>query len=161
MDSNNKGFVYLTKERLHELETELNGLKINGRKEVAEKIAEARSHGDLSENAEYDAAKLAQEQLELRIGKYEEMLSRVKIISASDLPNDKIYILHNVKLKDLKTKEEFCYKLVSPEEADLEQDKISVTSPIGKSLLGRKKNEEVEITVPAGKLRYKIVDIYK
>jgi transcription elongation factor GreA len=161
MDSNNKGFVYLTKDRLHELETELNGLKTKGRKAVAEKIAEARAHGDLSENAEYDAAKNAQEQLELRIAKFEETLSRVKIISADDLPNDKIYILHNVKLKDLKTKEEFCYKLVSPEEADLEQDKISVTSPIGKSLMGRKKNEEVEIIVPAGKLKYKILDIFK
>lgn len=161
MDSNNKGFVYLTKDRLHELETELNILKSKGRKEVAEKIAEARAHGDLSENAEYDAAKNEQEQLELRIARFEETLSRVKIISADDLPNDKIYILHNVKLKDLKTKEEFCYKLVSPEEADLEQDKISVTSPIGKSLMGRKKNEEVEIIVPAGKLKYKILDIFK
>lgn len=147
MDSNNKGFVYLTKDRLHELETELNDLKSRGRKDIADKIAEARAHGDLSENAEYDAAKHQQEQLEMRIGKFEEMLSRVKIISPDDMPNDKIYILHNVKLKDLKTKEEFTYKLVSPEEADLEQDKISVTSPIGKSLLGRKKNEEVEIEI--------------
>lgn len=161
MESNNKGFVYLTKDRLHELETELNALKQRGRKEVAEKIAEARAHGDLSENAEYDAAKHEQEQLEMRIAKFEETLSRVKIISADDMPNDKIYILHNVKLKDLKTKEEFCYKLVSPEEADLDQDKISVTSPIGKSLLGKKKNEEVEIIVPAGKLKYKILDIFK
>lgn len=161
MDSNNKGFVYLTKDRLHELETELNSLKSRGRKDIAEKIAEARAHGDLSENAEYDAAKHQQEQLEMRIGKFEEMLSRVKIISPDDMPNDKIYILHNVKLKDLKTKEEFTYKLVSPEEADLEQDKISVTSPIGKSLLGRKKNEEVEIIVPAGKLKYKVVDFSK
>jgi transcription elongation factor GreA len=159
MDS--KGFVYLTKDRLHEIETELNGLKIGGRKEIAERIAEARSHGDLTENAEYDAAKHAQEQLEFKIGKLEEMLSRVKIIRAEDLPDDKIYILHNVKLKDLHTKEEFCYKLVSAEEADLEQDKISVSSPIGKALLGRKVGEEVDIEVPAGKLKYKIVDIYK
>ncbi|HEY3249506.1 MAG TPA: transcription elongation factor GreA [Ignavibacteria bacterium] len=159
MDS--KGFVYLTKDRLHEIETELNNLKIGGRKEIAERIAEARSHGDLSENAEYDTAKHAQEQLELRIRKFEEMLSRVKIIKAEDLPDDKIYILHNVKLKDLHTKEEFCYKLVSPEEADLEQDKISVSSPIGKALLGRKIGEEVDIEVPAGKLKYKIIDIYK
>ena len=101
MDSNNKGFVYLTKDRLHELETELNDLKLRGRKDIAEKIAEARAHGDLSENAEYDAAKHQQEQLEMRIGKFEEMLSRVKIISADELPNDNIYILHNVKLKEL------------------------------------------------------------
>jgi transcription elongation factor GreA len=157
----NKGFVYLTKDRLHELETELNGLKQKGRKEVAEKIAEARAHGDLSENAEYDAAKSQQEHLEMKIMRYEEMLSRVKIISADDTPNDKIYILHNVKLRDLKTKEVFSYKLVSPEEADLDQDKISVTSPIGKALLGRKKNDELEIIVPAGKLKYKILDIFK
>ncbi len=157
----NKGFVYLTKDRLHEIETDLNEMKQKGRKEVAEKIAEARAHGDLSENAEYDTAKTEQEHLEMRIMKLEEMLSRVKIISAEDMPNDKIYILHNVKLKDLKTKEVFSYKLVSPEEADLEQDKISVSSPIGKALLGRKKNDELEIVVPAGKLKYKILDIYK
>lgn len=160
MDAN-KGFVYLTKDRLHEIETELNDLKINGRKHVAEQIAEARSHGDLTENAEYDAAKNEQEHLELKIRKLEEMLTRVKIIAAHDMPDDKIYILHNVKLRDLKTKEEFIYKLVSPEESDLEQDKISVTSPMGKQLLGKKVNDEVELDVPAGKLRYKILEIFK
>jgi transcription elongation factor GreA len=160
MDSN-KGFVYLTKDRLHEIETELNSLKTNGRKLVAEQIAEARSHGDLSENAEYDAAKTEQEHLEIKIRKFEEMLTRVKIIAAHDMPDDKIYILHNVKLRDLKTKEEFIYKLVSPEESDLEQDKISVTSPMGKQLLGRKVNDDVELDVPAGKLRYKILEIFK
>jgi transcription elongation factor GreA len=156
-----KGFVYLTRERLHELETELNQLKSNGRKEVAEKIAEARGHGDLSENAEYDAAKIEQEYLELKIRKLEETLTRVKIISANDLPDDKIYILHTVKLRDMNTKEEFTYKLVSPEEADLDNDKISVTSPIGKALLGKKVKEEIELNVPAGKIKYKILDIYK
>src|SRR3989442_11253102 len=140
-----KGFVYLTSERLHELETELNELKGSGRKDIAEKIAEARGHGDLSENAEYDAAKIEQEYLEMKIRKLEETLTRVKIISANDLPDDKIYILHTVKLKDLKTQEEFTYKLVSPEEADLDNDKISVTSPIGKALLGKKIKEEIEL----------------
>jgi transcription elongation factor GreA len=156
-----KGFVYLTKDRLHEIETELNGLKTSGRRLVAEQIAEARSHGDLSENAEYDAAKTEQEHLEIKIRRYEEMLTRVKIIAAHDMPDDKIYILHNVKLRDLKTKEEFIYKLVSPEESDLEQDKISVTSPMGKQLLGRKVNDEVELDVPVGKLKYKILEIFK
>jgi transcription elongation factor GreA len=156
-----KGYVYLTKERLHELETELNELKVNGRKVVAEKIAEARAHGDLSENSEYDAAKIEQEHLEMRIHRYEEMLSRVKIIAAHEMPDDKIYILHNVKLRDLKTKEEFTYKLVSPEEADLDLDKISVTSPLGKAILGRKINDEIELNVPAGRMKYKIIDIYK
>lgn len=156
-----QSFVYLTKERLHEIETELNDLKTNGRKLVAEKIAEARSHGDLSENAEYDSAKDEQGHLELKIRKLEEMLSRVKIIAAHDLPDDKIYILHNVKIRDLKTNEEFVYKLVSPEESDLEQDKISVASPMGKLLLGKKVNDTIELDVPAGKLKYKILDIYK
>lgn len=156
-----KGYVYLTRERLHELETELNDLKVNGRKIVAEKIAEARSHGDLTENSEYDAAKNEQEQLEMRIHRYAEMLSRVKIISAHEMPNDKIYILHNVKLLDLKTNEEFIYKLVSPEESDLDKDKISVSSPMGKALLGRKLNDEIELNVPAGQMKYKIIDIFK
>jgi transcription elongation factor GreA len=156
-----RGFVYLTRERLHELENELNELKSNGRKDMAEKIAEARGHGDLAENAEYDAAKLEQEHLEKKILRLEDMLTRVKIIAANELPDDKIYILHNVKLKDLKTKEEFTYKLVSPEEADLDNDKISVSSPVGKALLGKKKDDEVEISVPAGIIKYRILDIYK
>ncbi len=156
-----KGFVYLTRDRLHEIETELNGLKTHNRREVADKIAEARAHGDLSENAEYDAAKEEQQHLELKIMKLEEMLSRVKIISADDMPNDKIYILHNVKLVDLKTKEKFEYKLVSPEEADLDQDKISVSSPLGKLLLGKKVDEEIELNVPAGKLKFKIIEFHK
>lgn len=156
-----RGTVYLTKDRLHEIETELSHLKIDRRKEVAGKIAEARAHGDLSENAEYDAAKEEQQHLEMKIGKLQDMLSRVKIISASDLPDDKIYILHNVKMQDMKTKEKFSYKLVSPEEADIDKDKISVTSPIGKALLGKKKGDVVDIIVPAGRLKYKITDIYK
>ena len=156
-----KGFVYLTRDRLHEIETELNGLKVHNRKEVAGKIAEARAHGDLSENAEYDAAKEAQQHLEFKIMKLEEMLSRVKIISADDMPNDKIYILHNVTLLDLKTKEKFCYKLVSPEEADLDLDKISVSSPLGKLLMGKKIKDEIELNVPAGKLKFKIIDFQK
>ena len=163
MVDNNKsnGIVYLTRERLVELEHELHQLKLKGRAEMAQKIGDARSHGDLSENAEYDAAKEEQQHLELKIMKLEEMLSRVKIISADDMPNDKIYILHNVKLVDLKTKEKFEYKLVSPEEADLDQDKISVSSPLGKLLLGKKVDEEIELNVPAGKLKFKIIEFHK
>jgi transcription elongation factor GreA len=160
MSINGKGeSVYLTRERLVELEQQLRDLKMNGRKAVAQKIAEARGHGDLSENAEYDAAKEEQEHLELRIAKLETTLSRAKIIEAKDLPNDKIYILSRVKLKDLKTKEEFEYLLVSPEEANFDNNKISVTSPIGKALLGRTKGEKLEITVPAGVLHYQVLDI--
>ena len=151
--------VYLTRERLVVLEQELRELKSNGRKIMAQKIADARGHGDLSENAEYDAAKEEQQHLELKISKLESTLSRAKIIEAKDLPNDKIYILSRVKLKDLKTNENFEYLLVSPEESDFEEGKISVTSPIGKALLGKVKGESVEIKVPAGILRYKILDI--
>jgi transcription elongation factor GreA len=151
--------VYLTRERLVAMEQELRQLKTEGRKTIAQKIAEARAHGDLSENAEYDAAKEEQQHLELRIAKLEKSLSRAKIIEARDLPNDKIYILSNVKLKDLKTGEECQYLLVSPEESDFEENKISVTSPIGKGLLGRRKGDSVKIKVPAGMLSYKILDV--
>jgi len=151
--------VYLTRERLVALEQELRELKTNGRKTVAMKIADARGHGDLSENAEYDAAKEEQQHLELKIAKLEQTLSRAKIIEARDLPNDKIYILTRVKLKDLKSNELHEYLLVSPEESNYEENKISVTSPIGKALLGKVKGETVDINVPAGKLRYQILDI--
>lgn len=151
--------VYLTRERLVELENELRDLKTNGRKSVAMKIADARGHGDLSENAEYEAAKEEQQHLELKISKLELTLSRAKIIEAKDLPNDKIYILSRVKLIDLKTNENCEYLLVSPEESDFEENKISVTSPIGKALLGKTKGETVEIKVPVGVLKYKITDV--
>jgi len=151
--------VYLTRERLVEIENELRDLKTNGRKSIAAKIAEARGHGDLSENAEYDAAKEEQQHLELRISKLELTLSRAAIIEAKDLPNDKIYILSRVKLKDLKTGEQFEYLLVSAEESKFEENKISVASPIGKALLGKTKGDRVEITVPVGLLKYEILDI--
>jgi transcription elongation factor GreA len=151
--------VYLTRERLSEIETELRELKTTGRKTIAAKIAEARGHGDLSENAEYDAAKEEQQHHELKIARLELTLSRAKIIQASDLPNDKIYILSRVKLKDLKTGELCEYLLVSPEESDFEANKISVTSPIGKGLLGKKPGDKIEVTVPVGILRYEIIEI--
>ena len=151
--------VYLTRERLVMLEQELRELKTNGRKTMAQKIADARGHGDLAENAEYDAAKEEQQHFELKISKLESTLSRAKIIEAKDLPNDKIYILSRVKLQDQKTQEQFEYLLVSPEESNYEECKISVTSPIGKALLGKTKGEVVEIRVPAGILQYKILDI--
>jgi transcription elongation factor GreA len=151
--------IYLTRERVVELEHELRDLKTNGRKSVAQKIADARGYGDLSENAEYDAAKEEQQHLELKISKLEHTLSRAKIIEAKDLPNDKIYILSRVKLKDLKTDREFEYLLVSPEESNFDDGKVSVTSPIGKALLGKHSGESVEIKVPAGLLHYKILDV--
>jgi len=153
------GTVYLTKERMLELERELREMKTKGRAEIADKIAEARSHGDLSENAEYDAAKEEQGLFELRIRKLESVLVRARIINSKDLPNDAVYILSNVTLQDLKNGEVVTYKLVSQEEADSEENKISVSSPIGKALLKRKLGDEVRIVVPAGVLEYRITDI--
>jgi transcription elongation factor GreA len=151
--------IYLTRERLVELEAELRDLKTNGRKRMAAAISEARGHGDLSENAEYDAAKEEQQHLEAKILRLEVTLSKAKMIDAKDLPNDKVYILSKVKLKDLKSNDSCEYLLVAPEEANYENNKISVTSPIGKALLGKKKGELVDIKVPAGMLKYQIEDI--
>jgi len=159
MGENNNGKIYLTRERLIELEHELRVLKFNGRAEIAQKIAEARGYGDLSENAEYEAAKEAQEHLEIRIGKLEATLARAQLIESTDLPTDKVYILSLVKVQDTKTKELIEYRLVAPEEADFEKNKISVTSPIGKGLLGRAKGDLVQIKVPAGTLEYKVIEI--
>jgi transcription elongation factor GreA len=157
MDATNT--VYLTRQRMLELERELHEMKTKGRTEIADKIAEARSHGDLSENAEYDAAKEEQGLFELRIRNLEQVLSRARIIESRDLPNDAVYILSDVTLEDLKTGELVTYKMVSPEEADFESNKLSVTSPIGKALLKKKLGDEVHVTVPAGTLSYKIIDI--
>ncbi len=160
MSSNNSPeVVYLTKERLREIEKELHDLKLNGRKRIAQDIAEARGHGDLSENAEYDAAKEAQQHLERKIMQLETTLSRARIIESKDLPNDKVYILSTVTLQDMNTEETMEYTLVSNEEADFDEGKISVSSPIGKSLLSRKLDEVVKIKVPAGLLEYKILKI--
>ncbi len=161
MQESNKdnGIVYLTRQRLVALEAELRELKTKGRREIAQKIAEARGHGDLSENSEYDAAKEAQQHLELRIAKLEQTLSRTRIMEGKDLPNDKAYILSTVKVRDVKSNKEFKYMLVSPEESNFEENKISVTSPVGKALLGKRKGEVVKIKVPAGSLEYKVLDI--
>jgi len=159
MEENNNGKVYLTREKLTELEQELRGMKTIGRADMAAKIAEARGYGDLSENAEYDAAKEAQQHLELRIAKLEETLSRTQIIDINNLQTDKVYILSLVKIQDHRTKQIIEYRLVAPEEADFEKNKISFTSPIGKGLLGKKPGETVQIKVPAGTLEYKIIEI--
>lgn len=151
--------VYLTAERARELEEELRYLKIQGRKEIAQKIAEARSHGDLSENAEYDAAKQEQELHELKIANIQKTLAKAQIIKPEELPNDKVYILSKVKIKNVTKNEEMEVMLVSPQEADFEKNKMSVTSPIGKALLGKVVGDVVEITVPAGKLIYEILEI--
>jgi transcription elongation factor GreA len=153
--------VYLTRERLVELENELRELKVNGRTEIARKIAEARSHGDLSENAEYNAAKEEQQHLEIRIARLESTLARTRIIESKELPNDKVYILSKVRVLDLRSNTETVYTLVSPEESDFDNNKISVTSPIGKALMGKKAGEIVTIVVPAGTLECSIQEISK
>ena len=152
-------FVYLTPERLREIESEIKELKTTGRKEMANTIAEARSFGDLSENAEYDAAKDAQGLLELKISKMEDLLSRAQIIDASDMPNGEVHILSKVKVKNLNNSKTFDYLLVSPEEADFQQGKIALTSPVGKALMGSKLGETVEAQVPAGIIKFEILAI--
>ena len=154
-----ENFVYLTRERVVELEKELKEMKINGRKEMAEKIAEARAHGDLSENAEYDAAKEEQGLFELRLSKMADVLSRVRIIDHSQFLEDEVHILSKVTIKNLKTKKQFNYTLVSPEEADFQAGKISVTSPVGKGLMGTKVGDIVKVKVPAGLLELKILKL--
>lgn len=152
-------FIYLSRERLVEIEKELNDLKTNGRREMAQRIAEARSHGDLSENAEYDAAKDEQGLLELKISKLEELLSKARIIDLSNMPKDKVHILSTVKVKNLNNNKVFSYTMVSPEEADLQKGKIAMTSPVGASLMNKKVGEVVNAKVPAGVIKFEILEI--
>ena len=152
-------FVYLTRERIVEIEKELKGMKTNGRKDMAEKIAEARSHGDLSENAEYDAAKEEQGLFELKIAKLEDILSRARVIDSSHFEEGKVHILSKVKIKNLKNNKIFDYLLVSPEEADFQEGKISITSPVGKGLLNKQVGNKVKINAPAGILEFQILEI--
>ncbi|TRZ66149.1 transcription elongation factor GreA [bacterium] len=153
--------VYLSRQRLVELENELRTLKTSERKKIAEKIAEARGHGDLSENAEYDAAKEAQSHLEMKINKLENLLSRAKIIDPHDIPDGEVYMLTNVKVHDVNYNEDITFIIVSPDEADFEQDKISVTSPLGKALLGKKVGDTAIVEMPGSKIEYKILAISK
>jgi transcription elongation factor GreA len=152
-------FVYLTQERLIELEKELKELKTNGRKEIAGKISEARSHGDLSENAEYDAAKEEQGMFELRISKLQNVLSRARVVDTSKFEEGVVNILSHVEVKNLKTNKTFAYQLVSPEEADFQAGKIATTSPVGQGLLGKKVGELVKVKAPAGLLEFKILSV--
>lgn len=151
--------VVLTREGYEKLIKELNFLKTTKRVEVAKQLEEARAHGDLRENAEYDAAKQAKSQLETRIHILEEKLTRVKIVDPSEMQHDKIFLGAFMKVQNLDTQETFPYKLVSQDEADFSQGKISVTSPIGKGLLGKKAGETVEIKVPSGVVKLKILEI--
>ena len=150
--------IYLTRDFFHKMHEEFEQLKKDSI-QISKEIETARLQGDLSENAEYDAAKEAQAQNAARRIDLEDKLARVKIIEDQDIPNDKIYIGALVTLKDLETNEKMKYMMVSPEESSFEDNKISVLSPIGKALLGHEKGEELNIEVPFGALKYKVLKI--
>ncbi len=150
--------IYLTRDFFHKLHDEFEQLKKDSIK-ISREIETARLQGDLSENAEYDAAKEAQAMNAARRSDLEDKLARVKIIEDQDIAADKIYIGAIATLKDLDTDEEMTYMMVSPEESSYEENKVSVLSPIGKALLGHAPGEELEIEVPAGALKYKVLKI--
>ena len=150
---------YYTAEGLKKLKDELNQLRDIERPKASQAIAEARDKGDLSENAEYDAAKEAQGLLELKISKMEEVLANARLIDESQLDTSKVLVLSTVKLKNQNNGTEMKYTLVAESEADLKTGKISVSSPIGKGLLGKKVGEVAEITVPNGTLKFEILEI--
>lgn len=152
---------YMTKEKYREMEDNLKLMQTKGRREIAQKIGDARSHGDLSENADYDAAKEEQGLFEMKIAKLSQLLSNAEIIDPSDFPDDKVYILSNVKILNKKVKKEMTVQLVSAAEADFEQNKISVTSPLGKALMGKSIGDIAEMVAPAGTIEFEILDISK
>ena len=154
-----KKTVYLTEEGFQELKDELHFLKTKERARIADAIAEARAKGDLSENAEYDAAKEEQGKLEARISKLEDTISRARVVDESEVDDSKAYILSKVTVENLSTGAEQVYTLVNEQEADISEGKISVESPVGKGLLGKEEGDEVDIDVPAGTVTLKITDI--
>lgn len=150
---------YFTKEGFEELKRELQHMKTVERKEISDQIAEARSQGDLSENAEYDAAKEAQGLHEMKIAKLEEIVSNARILDESRLDNSKVLILSTVRVLNKKLNKEFTYTIVSETEADLKSGKISIKSPIGQGLLGKEVGDVVEIEVPNGTIEFEILEI--
>jgi transcription elongation factor GreA len=151
--------TYYTKEGFEKLKSELEQLIHIERPSISAQIAEARDKGDLSENAEYDAAKNAQGMLEMRISKVQEMLRNARLIDESKMDASKVQILSTVKIKNLKNNAEMTYTLVPENEADLKAGKISVTSPIAKGLLGKKMGSKVDITIPSGSINVEILEI--
>jgi transcription elongation factor GreA len=150
---------YFTEEGLQHLKDELDQLVTVERPKISQQIAEARDKGDLSENAEYDAAKEAQGLLELKIAQLQEKLANARIIDESKMDSSKVLLLSTVTIKNLKNKATMKYMLVPEEEADLKKGKISVESPIAKGLLGRVVGDQVDIKVPAGIIPFEVVDI--
>ncbi len=154
-----KKISYYTKEGLDRLTKELSELKTKGRSSIAYQIAEARDKGDLSENAEYDAAKDAQGHLEAKIAQLENLLSGARLLDENNIDISKVSILSKVTIKNKKNGATVTYMLVSEEEADLKAGKISTVSPIGKGLLGKKKGEAVTIKTPAGDMEFEVTNI--
>jgi len=152
-------YNYLTQEGYDRLQAELEDLKTNERQKAAAAIAEAREKGDLSENAEYDAAKDAQGLLELKINNLEKAMANARVLDASELDNSKVVVLSKVRMKNLKVNKEITYQLVSQSEADLALKKISVSSPIGQGLLGKAVGEVAEIQTPGGIIKFEILEI--
>ena len=150
---------YVSKETLDEMRAELSKLKTTGRAEIARQIADAREKGDLKENAEYDAAKEAQGHHEAKVAQLENALMNARILDASTIDTSRVSILAKVSLTNLKTKKKLDYQIVSENEADLKLGKISVTSPIGKGLLGKEVGEIAEVQTPGGLLQFKIESI--
>jgi transcription elongation factor GreA len=150
---------YYTEEGLKKLKAELDQLRDVERPKASQDIADARDKGDLSENAEYDAAKEAQGMLEMRIAKLEEVVANARVIDESQLDTSKVLIHSKVRLKNTKMKQEMTYKLVAQSEADLKAGKISVDSPIGKGLLGKEAGDTAEIEVPNGKITFEILEV--
>ena len=152
-------YIYLTAEGFENLKQELYDLRTKGRPDMSRQIAEARDKGDLSENAEYDAAKEAQGHLEAKIAKLETILANARVMDTNSIDTSKVSVMCQVKLKNMKDKKTVTYHLVSEKEADLKTGKISVNSPIGKGLLGKHVGEVAEIIVPAGKLQFQVLEI--
>lgn len=151
---------YYSKEGLQRLREELEDKKTVQRPSISAQIAEARDKGDLSENAEYDAAKEAQGLLEMKISKLEDTIANARILDSSQVDTSKVMVLSTVKIRNVANKMEIKYTLVSESESDLKSGKISVSSPIGKGLVGKKVGEIAEIQVPAGNLKFEVLDIF-
>jgi len=150
---------YYTKEGLEKIMKELKELQSKGRSEIARQIADARDKGDLSENAEYEAAKDAQGHLEAKIAQLKQSLGNARVIDESQIDTSKVSILSKVTVKNMKNSATITYTLVAQEEADLKAGKISVQSPIGSGLLGKKKGEKTKISTPGGDIEFQILDI--
>jgi transcription elongation factor GreA len=153
------GVTFLTKEGFQKLRSELDNLKITGRQEAARAIAEARDKGDISENAEYEAAKDAQGMLEMRINELETALANAKIIDTNQIDTSRVAILSKVTIMNMTNKREVTYQLVSESEADLKEHKISIGSPIGMGLVGKSVGDIAEVKTPAGVVKFEIVNI--